>query len=138
MASYEFDNILEKGTTLSFGAWTFVEDGSGGFTSHLSDEESTKPPRHDDGPTQNNLSAQADSMPNLHEDPQEAQNFDLIKRYWTDPESPTQLRVDNSDLLDGIDRVMNKLSECVNIAQSTLHERNVHRDTPTNLEPLEK
>ena len=77
-------------------------------------------------------------MPNLPEDPQEAQNFDLIKRYWTDPESPTQLRVDNSDLLDGIDRVMNKLSECVNIAQSTLHERNVHRDTPTNLEPLEK
>ena len=33
----------------------------------------------------------------------------------------------NSDLLDGIDRVTNKLAECVNLVQSTLDERGLPR-----------
>jgi len=45
MASLNLDNILEKGTTLSFGDWIFVADGSGGFTTHLSGEQNIETPR---------------------------------------------------------------------------------------------
>ena len=62
------------------------------------------------------------AMQNPLENTEEEENFDLIKRYWTDPESTAQTWVDNSDLLDRIDRVTNKLANCVNLAQSTLDE----------------
>ena len=59
---------------------------------------------------------------NPPEDPREEQNFDLIKRYWTDPEIASDPRVDedDSDLHDGIDHVFEKIAQCINLAQTTL------------------
>ena len=81
MASPKFDNVLEKGTTLSFGVWIFVADGSVDFTSYVAKEQNIETPRHEDGSTQNNSPAQADTKQNLPKDFQEGENFDLIKRY---------------------------------------------------------
>ena len=35
MATSDFTNTIEKGTTFIFGSWICVADGSGVFTSHL-------------------------------------------------------------------------------------------------------
>ena len=37
MASPNHDDALKKGTTFTFGSWTCVADGSGGFSNHLDD-----------------------------------------------------------------------------------------------------
>ena len=39
MASPNHDDALEKGTTCTFGSWTYIADGSGDFTNHLDDRE---------------------------------------------------------------------------------------------------
>jgi len=105
---------------LSFRAWIYVADKSGGFTNHLADLEDVGSHHTDESPAQVNLAAQAATTQIPPKKTQEEENFDLIKRYWTDPESTVQPQVDNSVLLDGIDRVTIKLAECVSLAQSTL------------------
>ena len=59
MASSNFDNALEKGTTLTFGSWTCVADGSGGFTNHLANQEEMESSSTNQIPLPNNLAAQA-------------------------------------------------------------------------------
>ena len=81
MASPNSDNILEKGTILSFGAWTYIADGSGGFTSHLADPENAGSHHTDVDLAQDNLATQAATTQNPPENTQEEENFDLIKRY---------------------------------------------------------
>jgi len=136
MGSLNLDNTLEKGMTLSFGACTYIADGSGGFTSHLADPEDAELSHTEENCAQDNSAAQAAIMQNPPENIQEKENFDLIKRYWTDPESNVQTRVDNSNLLDGIDRMTNKLAECVNLAQSSLDKHGVPRiSDPTITKP---
>jgi len=104
MVSPNFNNALEEGTTFTFGSWTCIADGSGGFTNHLADQESVES-NSTDQLLSNNSASQAAITKNPPEDPQEEKTFDLIKRYWTDPEAVSHPRVDNSDLLDGIDHV---------------------------------
>ena len=31
------DSVLAKGTTITFGSWVLVANGSGGFNAHLAD-----------------------------------------------------------------------------------------------------
>ena len=81
MASLNLDSILEKGTTLSFGDWFFVANGSGGFTSNLTGEQDTETPCNGDATAQDNSPAPVDATQDLPEDPQEDENFDLIKKY---------------------------------------------------------
>ena len=107
MGSPNHDDALDKGTTLTFMSWTCVADGSGCFTNHLDDHqvvESIPTNQH----LLNNSTALEAGVENPPEDPQEGETFDLIKRYWTDPEEMTHPRVDNSDLLNGIDHVSKK------------------------------
>ena len=40
MASPNRNDALDQGTTFTFRSWTYVADGSGGFTNHLDDHES--------------------------------------------------------------------------------------------------
>ena len=135
MTSPNRNDALEKGTTFTFGSWTCIADGSGCFTNHLDDHqvvESVPTNQH----LLNNSTALEAGVENPPEDPQEEKNFDQIKRYWADPESTVQTRVDNSDLLDGIDRMTNKLAECVNLAQSSLDKHGVPRiSDPTITKP---
>ena len=125
MASSDSCNVLEKGTILSFGSWIYVADGSGGFASHLVDPESIEPSLNNEALVPNNSATQVANTENTPEESQGEENFDLIKRYWTDPEAMPHPRVDNSDLLDGIDHVSAELAECINLAQTTLDEYGV-------------
>ena len=86
MASSNFNNILENDTILSFEIWICIADGSGGFTSHLADPENAGSHHTDVDLAQDNLAAQAATTQNPPKNTQEEENFDLIKRYWTDPE----------------------------------------------------
>ena len=80
MASPNSDNALGKGTTFTFESWTYIEDGSGGFTNHLADQDSVE-----SNPTyqlpSNNSAAPVASAKNPPEDSREEENFDLVKRY---------------------------------------------------------
>ena len=82
MSSPNFDNALEKGTTFTFGSLTCVEDGLGGFTNHLANQESSNPL-----PPPKNSATQDATTQNPPEDLQEEETFHLIKRYWTDSEA---------------------------------------------------
>ena len=86
-ASPNHDGTLEKGTTLTFGSWSCMADGSGGFTNRLDDQR----PEESDSPNQQ-LPQQLDSSScrsaGFPEDFQKEENFDLINRYWADPDVP--------------------------------------------------
>jgi hypothetical protein len=46
MATFAFNAMtLDQGTTFVFGSWVFVANGSGGFTSHLTNLESRRQSR---------------------------------------------------------------------------------------------
>ena len=68
MASSNGDNALEKGTTFTFQSWTYIADGSGGFTNHLDDHESMEsnfidqfPPNNSAAPAANTENPPKDS-----------------------------------------------------------------------------
>jgi len=44
----------------------------------------------------------------------------VIENYLKDLMAIPRQKIDNSDLLNGIDRVTEKLAECINLAQTTL------------------
>ena len=79
MASPNCDNALEKGTILTFGSWTYIADGSGGFTNHLADQESMESNSTDQLPPNNSAAPEANTE-NPLKDLQKEENFDLIKR----------------------------------------------------------
>ena len=72
--------------TFAFGTWTYFVDGSGGFTNHLNDHDSMEF-NSTDQPPSNNSVALAANTDNPPEDSRKEENFDLIKRYWTDSEA---------------------------------------------------
>ena len=121
MASPNCDNALEKGTILTFGSWTYIADGSGGFTKHLEDHESVESNSTDHLPSNNSTAAMTNTE-NPPEETREDENFDLIKRYWIDTEATSQPRVDNPDLLKEIDHVSEKIAQCIDLAQATLEQ----------------
>ena len=79
MVSPNFNNALEEGTTFTFGSWTCIADGSGGFTNHLADQESVESNSTDQLPPNNSAAPEA-NIENPLEDLQKEENFDLIKR----------------------------------------------------------
>ena len=55
-----------------------------------------------------------------------------IKNYLKDLMAIPRSRVDNSELLDGIDRISNSITDCINLAESTLRKRKLgikHKET---------
>ena len=42
IASPNHDDALEKGTPFTFGSWTCIADGSGGFTNHFDDRQAVE------------------------------------------------------------------------------------------------
>ena len=69
MASSNFNNALEKGTTLAFGLWIYVMDGSGSFTSHLVDAANVEPNSTNQAPLMNDSTTQVVNAKNSIEDP---------------------------------------------------------------------
>ena len=102
MASPDHDGTLEKGTTLTFGSWTCIADRLGGFTNNLNDQRSVEPNSTYHHPL-NNAAASATGVEDPPEDIQEEENFDLINRYWTDPEKTSSSQGYNPDPLGAED-----------------------------------
>ena len=57
---------------------------------------------------------------NPPEDSREEENFDLIKRYQTDPDAPPSSQDYNMDLAASVDQFSKNTAKCVNLAQTTL------------------
>ena len=53
MASPNRNDALDQGTTFTFRSWTYVADGSGGFTNHLDDHECVESNSNDQLPSNN-------------------------------------------------------------------------------------
>ena len=87
MASPDQDGTLEKGRAVTFGSWTSVADGSGGYINHLVDHQLEKS-NSSWQQLPNNSAALAAAVQNPPEDSQEEEIFDLINRHWADPDVP--------------------------------------------------
>ena len=72
MAYSSQDGTLEKGTALTFGSWTYIADGSGGFISHLDDCQAVEPFSTSQP---NNSVAPAAGVGNPPEDPRKEKNL---------------------------------------------------------------
>ena len=126
MAYSSQDGTLEKGTALTFGSWTYIADGSGGFISHLDDrqaEESDSINRH----LSNNSAAPAATVENPPEDTQEGENSDLIPMCRSLPTITIQIQPQMGGQLS------DRIAKCVNLAQETLE----HSGTPYIMAPDE-
>ena len=74
------------------------------------------------------------------EQPINAVSTTTIKNYLKDLMEIRHPRVDNSELLDGIDRVSNNIAGCITLAESTLRwkknqvsfKKTIRKKTPTN------
>ena len=119
MASPNRDNALKKGTTFTFGSWTCIADRLGGFTNHLNDQRSVEPNSTYHHPL-NNAAASATGVEDPPEDIQEEENFDLINRYWTDPEEAASSQDLNPDPSAAVDQFSEKIAKCINLAQAIL------------------
>ena len=73
-ASPDHNGTLEKGTALTFGSWTCVADGSGGFTSHM-DGQRLEESDFSNQQLPNNSAALAAVAQDLPEDSWEEENF---------------------------------------------------------------
>ena len=76
-------------------------------------------------PPSNNPAASTASTENPPEDFREEENFDLIKRYWTDPEAASSPQDYNPDPLEAVGRVSKKIVQCINLVQTTLKQSGV-------------
>ena len=95
-----------------------MADGSGGFTNRLDDQR----PEESDSPNQQ-LPQQLDSSScrsaGFPEDFQKEENFDLINRYWADPDVPLTSYGYNLNPAAAEDQLCDKIAECINLARET-------------------
>jgi len=78
-----------------------------------------------DQPPSNNPAASTASTENPPEDFREEENFDLIKRYWTDPEAASSPQDYNPDPLEAVGRVSKKIVQCINLVHSKTEWRSI-------------
>ena len=144
MAESSDPNTVPKGTTLVFGSWACMADGSGGFSGHLIaskelemklDDQPTVTtdaselggnrvlPKlemenigHMSTPTHSGGSAESDTNPNS-ENSQFSQNLGKCVAYL---KSIKHSKIVNSELLDGVDRVSQLIKGCIKLAESAL------------------
>jgi len=114
MASPNHDT-LEKGITFNFGSWTCVADGLGGFINHLDNHQDVGSVSTNQN-LPDNSAALAAGAENPPKDPQEKENFDLIKRYWTNPDAPPSPQDYNLDPVAAGDQFSEKIDKCITLA----------------------
>jgi len=144
MAGSSDANNVPEGTTLVFGSWECTTDGSGGFSSHLVMPNSSKPktalqpadvykiaeldgkqappelssdsPENMSTPTRILELAESDT----NSDPENLQFSKTLGKYLTYLKSIERPEINNSELLDGVDRVSRSIEECIKLAESAL------------------
>ena len=133
-------NNVPEGTTLVFGSWACTADGSGGFSSHLVTPNSPKPkttlqptnvceiaeldgkqappelssdiPENVSTPTRILELAESDT----NSDPENLHFSETLGKYVTDLKSIKRPKINNSELLDGVDRVSRSIEGCIKLA----------------------
>ena len=144
MAGSSDTNNVPEGTTLVFGSWACTVDGSGGFSSHLVTSKSPelkttnqsveicktaeldgKPappelssdiPENVSTPTRTLELAESDT----NSDPENLQFSETLGKYLTYLKSIKCPKIDNSKLLDGVDRVSRSIEGCIKLADSAV------------------
>ena len=129
MAGSSDANNVPEGTTLVFGSWACTADGSDGFSSHLVTPNSPKPkitPQPSDICENSDLDGKrvllelsSDNAENVstptrvlklaefdtNSDPEKSHFSETLGKYLTCLKSIKRPRINNSELLDGVDRV---------------------------------
>ena len=158
MAGSSDANNVPEGTTLVFDSWACTADGSGGFSSHLvmpnSPKLKTSPQPADicknsdlDGkrallelgsdnaenvstPTRVLELAESDT----NSDPEKSHFSETLEKYLTCLKSIKRPRINNSELLDGVNRVSRSIEGCIKLAESILGS-SASRQNPEALNP---
>ena len=143
MAGSSDANSMPEGTTLVFGSWACMADGSGGFSSHLVMPNSPKPKAsqladiHETVDLDENgvlLELSSDNAENVstptrtlgsvefdaNSDSKKPHFSETLGKYLTHLKSFKRPKIKNSDLLVGIDRVSRSIEGCIKLAESAI------------------
>jgi outer membrane protein OmpA-like peptidoglycan-associated protein len=143
MAGSSDANNVPEGTTLVFGSWACTADGLGGFSSHLVTPNSPKPKatqladiRETVDLNENRvlLELSSDNAENVstptrtlgsvefgaNSDSEKPHFSETLGKYVTYLKSIKRLKINNSELLDGVDRVSRSIEGCIKLAESAL------------------
>jgi len=152
MAESSDANNVPEGTTLVFGSWACTADGSGGFSSHLVTPNSPKPKTTSqladiresadlnekrvllelNSDNAENVSTPTRTLGSFEFDT----NFDSEKphfsetlgKYVTYLKLIKRPKINNSELLDGVDRVSRSIEGCIKLAESTLGSSKIQQN----------
>ena len=144
MARSSDANNMPKGTTLVFGSWACMADGSGGFSSHLVTPDSPKPKTtpqfadihestdldekrvllelNSDNPENASTPTRALELTksDTNSDPEKTHFSKILKKYVTDLKTIKRPKINNSELLVGVDRVSRSIKGCIKLAESAI------------------
>jgi len=158
MAGSSDANNVPEGTTLVFGSWACTADESGGFSSHLVTPNSPKSkitPQPADICENSDLDGKrvllelsSDNTENMstptrvlelaesdtNSDPEKSHFSETHGKYLTCLKSIKRSRINNSELLNGVNRVSRSIEDCFKLAESTLGS-SASRQNPERLNP---
>ena len=144
MAGSSDANNVPKGTTLIFGSWACMTDGSGGFSSHLVTPDSPKPKTTPqladirepadldekrvlselDSDNPENVSTPTRTLDSVEFDTNsysEKLHFsETLEKYLTHLKTIKRPKIKNSKLLDGVNRVSRSIKGCIKLAEIAL------------------
>ena len=144
MAGSSNANNVPEGTILVFCSWACTPDRSGGFSSHLVTPNPPKartrsqlagiresadlnkkrvlPELDSDNPENVSTPTRILKLPesNTNTDPENLQFSETLRKYLTYLKSIKGPKIDNSELLDGVDRVSRSIEGCIKLAESAL------------------
>ena len=157
MARSSDANSVPEGTTLVFGSWACTTDGSGGFSSHLVMPNSPKPKatqltdiRKTVDLDENRvlLKLSSDNAENMttptrtlgsvefsaNSNSEKPHFSETLRKYGTCLKSINRPKINNSELLYGVDRVSRSIEGCIKLAESALGSSKPHKN-PKALNP---
>ena len=144
MAGSSDTNNVPEGTTLVFGSWACTADGSGGFSSHLITPNPSKPKttthladickttdldekivllelgsgKSENVSTPTRPLELAES--NTNSDTEKTHFSETLGKYVTDLKTIKRPKINNSELLIGVDRVSRSIKGCIKLAESAI------------------
>ena len=142
MARSSDANNMPEGITFVFGSWACLADRLGGFSSHLVTPNSPKPKAiiqsadvcEITNPNRKRvvLELSSDSPENVptptrtigsvefetNSDSEKSQFFETLEKYLTHLKSIKRPKINNSELLEGVDRVSRSIEGCIKLAES--------------------
>jgi len=161
MAGSSNANNVSEGTTLVFGSWACTADGSGGFSSQLVTPNSPKskttthladicktadlgdkrvllelgPGKAENMSTPTRPFELAESGTNF--DTEETHFSETLRKYLTHLKAIKRPKINNSELLVGVDRVSRSVEGCIKLAEAALGSSTSHKN-PEVLNPPQK